>query len=387
MANSMGTSVGSGAITLKQAVLFAAIFEFAGALLVGTHVTDTVRKGILDPLAFSATPPLFACGMLASLIATALCLNVATYFGLPVSTTHAIVGAVIGFGVIATGIDSIHWGKVGSITASWVLSPLFGGIFSFAVFRLITRFILGKERPYQAAVKTSPALLFLVVSILMLSVFYKGLKNLKLQLPLFEALLISLFIGLIAAVIGRTFLTRSASTGSLAEEMVETERIFGFLQAFTACYVAFAHGANDVANAIGPLAAVVSVANTQTILVEVPVPLWILVLGGAGIVVGLATYGYKVIETVGRSITELNPSRGFCAQFAAATTVLFCSKLGLPVSTTHTLIGSIIGVGFARGIAALDLGVIRNILGSWVITIPSTACASMVLYKIMAPFF
>jgi len=382
VANAMGTSVGSHAITLKQAVLLAAVFEFAGAFLVGGHVTDTVRKGIVSTDFFQARPELFVLGMLAALLAAGVWLNLATSLGLPVSTTHSIVGAIVGFGLLVGGLSAVHWGKLGSVVLSWLISPVCGGLMGWLTFTYIKRTVLTRWNPVRAARSIVPILIFPVASILTLSMLYKGLQNLKLDVPFNKALLISLFMGAVAFLVLKVILNRKYSTRprKRTDAFAQVERLFSYLQVGTACSVAFAHGANDVANAIGPFAAIVSVFRNGDLAMKVPVPLWILALGGLGIIVGLATWGYRVIETIGKKITSLTPSRGFSAEFATATTVLVCSKMGLPISTSHTLVGSVIGVGVARGMAALNLRVILAIVNSWLITIPATAIVTIVIY-------
>ncbi len=385
VANAMGTSVGSHAVTLKQAVMLAAVFEFAGAFLVGGHVTDTVRKGIVSPEVFANSPDIFILGMLAALLAAGLWLHLATFLGLPVSTTHSIIGGVVGFGLLVGGFGAIHWGKFGSVVMSWFISPFFGGLMGFLTFVFIKRTVLSSWNPVRAANRVVPILVFPVFMILVLSMIYKGLKNLHFDIPLGKAILISAGVGLIASLVMRFVLVRKqiSRPKKRREAFEQTEGIFAYLQIMTACYVAFAHGANDVANAIGPFAAIVSVFKTGSVEMKVGVPMWVLALGGAGIVIGLGTWGYKVIETIGKKITTITPSRGFSAEFATATTVLVCSKLGLPVSTSHTLVGSVIGVGMARGMAALNTRVIRNIVNSWLITVPLTALITVIIFQIL----
>ncbi len=382
VANAMGTSVGSYAITLKQAVLLAAVFEFAGAFLVGGHVTDTVRKGIVSTAVFQGQPEVFVLGMLAALLAAGVWLNLATFLGLPVSTTHSIIGAVVGFGLLVGGVSAVHWGKLGSVVLSWIISPLCGGFLGWLTFTYIKRSVLSRWNPVRAARGIVPILIFPVAVVLVLSVLYKGLKNLKLDVPLNTAIMISLGVGVVAFLVMKVILNRKFSTRprKRTDAFAQVERLFSYLQVGTACSVAFAHGANDVANAIGPFAAIVSVFKSGDLAMNVPVPLWILALGGVGIVVGLATWGYRVIETIGKKITYITPSRGFSAEFATATTVLVCSKMGLPISTSHTLVGSVIGVGLARGMAALNLKVILTIVNSWLITIPATAVVTVLFY-------
>ena len=379
----MATVVSSRALTLKRAVLIAAFFEFAGAFLVGSHVTNTVRKGIVDPMFFANEPMLLAYGMFAALIAAALFQHAATVYGFPVSTTHAIVGSLFGFGLIGAGPTSVNWTKIGVISSGWIISPLLGAIVAYTLFQLIRKYILAKDNPYRATVKAAPLLVFIQFTIIVLSVIYKGLKNLHLDFPFSQALLIAVSVGILCACLTWELLRRNRTQIDKDEQYVKVEKVFATLQVFTAAYIAFAHGANDVANAIGPVAAIFSILKTNTIIMQIAVPPWILIMGGVGIVVGLSTYGFKVIETIGKKITEITPSRGFSAEFATATTVLIFSKLGLPISTTHTMVGSVIGVGFARGIATLNLRVIRNIVTSWFFTIPIAAVLTVIIYKIL----
>ena len=383
VANSMGTSVGSKTLTFKQAILVAAVAEFAGAFLVGGHVSDTIRKGMLDPGIFQDTPLHLVYGMIAALIASAIWLHIASFLGWPVSTTHSIVGAVVGFGIIAGGWEAVSWAKVGKIVLSWVVSPAMGGLVAFFIFRFLTRRIFNTRQPFQHAKELLPYLVFVVFFILSQSMVYKGLKNLRLDLPLIQAFLISLGVGFAAFVVAR-FLVQSGrkQVGSdLRLQFVATESIFKYLQMITAFYVAFAHGSNDVANAVGPLAAVVSILHEGTVQMKVEMPVWILGLGGGCIVFGLLIWGARVMRTVGERITEITPSRGFSAEFGAATVVLICSKLGLPISTTHTLVGSVIGVGLARGLPNLNLGIIKMIFVSWLTTIPFTAFLAAIIYE------
>jgi len=382
VANAMGTSVGSGALTLKRAIIVAALFEFLGAVLVGSHVTKTISKGIVDPVFFANIPKEFIIGMLSTLISAGLWLQIATYMGLPVSTTHSIVGAVVGFGLIARGIKAIIWKKLINVVASWILSPVLGAIISFFLFRMISKRIFESDNPLKATRKNAPLLVLVLFFILTLSFTCKGLKNLHLNLHLWRASFIALTVGVVGAAC-TSFLMgnhRVQPSAKIRERLKGVEEIFAYLQVATACYMAFAHGANDVANATGPLAGVVATLRFSVVKGSVTVPLWVLFLGGAGIVIGLATWGYRVIETVGRKITDITPTRGFCAEFGCATTVLLCSKLGLPISTTHTLVGSVVGVGLARGIGALNLRILKDIIISWIITLPFTAGLAMMIY-------
>jgi PiT family inorganic phosphate transporter len=447
VANAMGTSVGSGALTFKRAVILAAIMEFAGAFLVGSHVSDTVRKGIVDPELFAGDPQAFVLGMLSALLAAGLWLQFASYFGWPVSTTHSIIGAIIGFGIVYGGMSAVHWDQVGTIAVSWIISPLMSGIISFIVFQIVLHRVFYRADPVEAVRKFTPYMVFIVLMIMTLVMVFKGLKNLHLDLSLSFALLVSSGVGLIGALLSYVLLrnyksddkeeeqqqarelyvaralqrstkhllraqraadsdtrdtidsileltqattdtsSKRANLGSSRPEFRRTERIFIYLQILTACFIAFAHGANDVANAIGPLSAAVQTAQDGLVAAKATVPLWALLLGGTGIVIGLATYGWKVMETIGKKITELTPSRGFCAQFGAATTIVIASKMALPISTTHTLVGAVLGVGLARGIGAINLATVRDIAVSWVITIPAGAFLAIVIYLTLGLFF
>ncbi len=388
VANAMGTSVGSGALGLRQAILAAAVFEFLGAVLVGTHVTETVKKGIVHVEKIPGQDVvLFMAVMVCSLLAAGIWLQLATWKGWPVSTTHSIVGAVAGAGIAAAGFAGVNWPKLGFIAVSWVLSPVIGATIAFFLFRAISRGILASRTPRVMVRRWSPLLVALVVEILFLSMLYKGLKNLHLDMPFGRALAWASVLAVVAALAtAARYWTRRSGYNRRSSPFGYVERQFRWLQVVTACYVAFAHGANDVANAIGPVAGIWSAWSSGEMAGKVPVPTWILVMGGGGIVVGLATWGYRVMETIGKKITELTPSRGFSAEFAAATTVLVCSKLGLPISTTHTLVGSVIGVGLARGIAALDMRVVRYIFGAWVITLPVSFVLSAGLLVLMRAF-
>jgi PiT family inorganic phosphate transporter len=377
VANAMGTSVGSGALTIRRAVLVAGVLEFLGAFLAGGHVTDTVRKGILDTTMLD--DQLLVYGMLGALASAATLLLLATRIGLPVSPTHSIVGAIVGFGAVGLGLDAVEWGKVAQIVASWVTSPLLGGVLAFLIFNLIRSLILDRDDPVASARRWGPFFFFVVCFVIGLVTLFKGLKNLKLDLDLQAAFGYSLALGLTGALAGQAFLSRvRVKKGD--RPLRNVERVFAVLQVMTACAVAFAHGSNDVANAIGPLAAVVNVGQGAAMGAKATLAPWMLMVGGLGIVLGLATWGYRVMETVGRKITELTPSRGFAAELAAALTIVLASRMGIPVSTTHILVGSVLGVGLARGIGALDLRVLGKILVSWIATLPIAAVLSIFFF-------
>jgi len=389
VANAMGTSVGSGALTIFGAVVVAGTLEFAGAFFAGGHVTDTVRKGILVADVVAGNENLIIYGMLASLASAGTLLLSATRLGLPVSTTHAIVGAIVGFGAVGLGLDAIVWGKVTQIVASWVTSPLLGGVLAFFIFRLTRRLILERDDPMAAARRVGPFFFFVVWFVIALVTLFKGLKHIDFHLNFPEALGWATVAGVIGAMFGRFFLNRVKSQPDTAgkDRFRQVEKVFVVLQILTACAVAFAHGSNDVANAIGPLAAIIHLAKGASYASEAAVDPWMLVVGGVGIVIGLATWGYRVMETVGRKITELTPSRGFSAELAAALTIVLASRLGIPVSTTHILVGSVLGVGLARGIGALDLRVVGKILISWVATLPLAATLSIFFYYFFKGLF
>lgn len=448
VANAMGTSVGSGALTLKGAVIVAAILEFSGAFFFGSHVSKTMQSGIINPELFVNDPHILVYGMLSALASAGIWLQVASYYGWPVSTTHSIVGAIVGFGATVGGMKAIYWENVGFIISSWILSPLLGGILGYYIFAMIRKKIFYTLDPVEATRRLTPFLVFVVVIVLALIFVFEGLRNLHLELSLMQKGIMTLGLAGMGSAISyflvqrisplpkRTPLpissdgeevahalerarkhlqrVRTSTTGELQyhvgllveevkgveqtiqqkqeasishSEYLKVEQIFGYLQIMSACMMAFAHGANDVANAIGPLSAAIAILETGLLAVDAPVPTWALTLGGIGIVIGLATWGWRVIETIGKKITELTPSRGFAAEFGAATTIVLASRLGMPVSTTHTLVGAVLGVGFSRGLEAVNLKTTRHILISWVITVPLGAViAIMLFYPIRAVF-
>ena len=383
VANAMGTSVGARALTLWQAVLVACVFEFAGAYLAGGEVTSTIRKGIIDAGVMSDNPELLVYGMIASLLAAGIWLLIASYFGWPVSTTHSIVGAIVGFAAVGIGVDAVAWGKVGSIVASWVISPVIAGTVSFLLFTSVKRLILQTSDPFMNAKRYVPFYIFLAGFVVSMVTFLKGLKHVGLSFTASESIVWSLVFALVISLLGTLMLQRIDNTkkeknGAMFDGV---ERIFAVLMVFTACAMAFAHGSNDVANAIGPLAAIVSVVQSGGEIASKSIlPPWILLIGASGIVIGLGTLGYRVMMTVGRAITELTPSRGFAAELAAAGTVVVASGTGLPISTTHTLVGAVLGVGLARGIGAINLGVVGKIILSWIVTLPVGAGLSILFF-------
>ncbi|MCH8302308.1 MAG: inorganic phosphate transporter [Proteobacteria bacterium] len=384
VANAMATSVGSKALTIRQAILVAAVFEFLGAVLAGGEVTSTIRKGIVDTDLLSGSPELLIYGMLASLLSAGTWLLIASRRGWPVSTTHTIVGAIVGFAAIGIGIDAVQWGQVGTIVMSWVVSPLTAGFIAFLIYNSVQRLILSQDDPLAQAKRYVPVYIFLAAFTIVLVTIVKGLKHVGLDIGLTNSYMLAIGIAAAIAIVGAIAIQR-IKPDRKAEKKAHfhtVERVFAVLMVVTACSMAFAHGSNDVANAIGPLAAVISVARSGIVGAQSPLPIWVLVLGGTGIVVGLATFGKHVIATVGRKITQLTPSRGFAAELAAATTIVIASGTGIPVSTTHTLVGAVLGVGLARGIEAIDLRVVGRIFVSWVVTIPAGAFLSIIFFLI-----
>ncbi len=390
VANALGTSVGSGAITVRTAIIIAAIFEFLGAAFAGDHVTKTIRKEIIDPSAIADKPELLVFGMLAALLAAATWLAFASFKGWPVSTTHSIVGALVGFGIAGIGMNAVIWTKIGQIAASWVISPVLSGAIAFVLTISIQRLILRREEPFESAVRWAPAYAFLVGFVMALVTLFKGLKHFRLDLSVPMSFALALVFGVVVAAIGRYAIGRIKIDEEADREFqyASAENTFVPLMIFTACAMAFAHGSNDVANGIGPLAAVLALVRSGgDVLQASPLPLWVLVLGAGGIVLGLATYGYRVMQTIGRRITELTPSSGFCATMAAAVTVVLASRTGMPVSTTHIAVGAVMGVGLARGFAALDLRVIGSIFVSWVVTLPVGGILAALMYFTLKGMF
>jgi PiT family inorganic phosphate transporter len=452
VANSMGTSIGSGAITLKQALLIAAVLEFLGAFLLGSNVSETIQNGIINPMAFSANPNVLVLGMLSALLSTAIWLQIATMCKWPVSTTHAIVGAVIGFGAVVSGIETVKWNVVGTIALSWVLSPSLSALAAYLLFAYIQRKILHAYNPLHATKRIAPIMVFLVLLAFVISTFADGLENFNFYPSIQLVLGMGTLIGLIGYFICRHAcekinadsklnpvlaakqeeqlfnLNRSskhliraklASTGKvntkigeaihlvddittevkdkskweshISADYIAVEKIFGYLQVLSACFVAFAHGANDVANAIGPVSAIIEILknpqNLSMLTNRIDIPVWLLLFGGAGIVIGLLTYGWRVIETIGSKITMLTPTRGFSAEFGASLTILIASKLGMPISTTHAIVGAVLGIGLARGISSLNFRLMRDIFLSWIITIPSAAVACVLIFYFLQLVF
>ena len=390
VANAMGTSVGSKALTIKQAIIIAMIFEFAGAYLAGGEVTSTIRKGIIDSSAFVAIPESLVIGMISALLAAGVWLLVASYLGWPVSTTHSIIGAIVGFALVAVGSEAIQWGKVAGIVGSWIVTPAISGFIAYLIFMSAQKLIFDTDSPLNNAKRFVPMYMGLAAFVMALVTIKKGLKHIGLDLGTAMGYGIAIGAAVLVALLGKVLIARLKMDPAADKEMQfnNVEKVFAILMIVTACCMAFAHGPNDVANAIGPLAAVVSIVeHNGEIVKKSSLVWWILPLGGLGIVIGLAILGKKVIKTIGEGITHLTASRGFAAEPAAASTVVIASGTGLPISTTQTLVGAVLGVGMARGIAALNLGVVRNIVVSWVITLPVGAVLAIVIYYVLAAIF
>ena len=448
VSNAMGTSVGSGALTLRKAIVLAAILEFSGAFFLGSNVSHTMQSGLIDPQQFANSSSLFVIGMFSALLATSLWLQIASYFGWPVSTTHAIVGAILGFGGVLGGAQAIKWSEVGSIALSWIISPALSALFSFIIFSMLQKKVLYAINPVKASRRLVPILIGVVFATFTISVLLGGLNNLSIKLTPLESIGVALAVGcftyLCALIWVRNMkipeelllykkhnytqqiyslnktlkhlkraeviaegeakeelthllsnihtlnekLNLKAGRQNIHSEYQIVEKMFAILQILSACYVAFAHGANDVANAIGPIGAVLNKLSFETLKSSgAGVPTWLLGFGGAGIVIGLATWGWRVIQTIGKKITELTPTRGFSAEFGAAITILFATKLGMPISTTHCIVGAVLGVGLAKGISALNLRTLRDIALSWIITIPSAAILSIIIFYIISAIF
>ena len=390
VANAMGTSVGSNAITIKQAIIIAMIFEFAGAFLAGGEVTSTIRNGIIDAAYFTDVPEYLVYGMIGSLLAAGIWLVVASALGWPVSTTHSIIGAIIGFAAVGVSVDSVEWGKVVGIVGSWVVTPAISGFIAYTIFQSVQKLIFNTDDPLANAKRYVPFYMAFAGFVMSLVTITKGLKHVGLHFSTLEAYLLAGAVALAVGIFGKVAISRlkMSNKADRQTQFGNVEKVFAILMVVTACCMAFAHGSNDVANAIGPLAAVVSVVESGGVIGSKSVlAWWILPLGAVGIVLGLALFGKRVMQTIGKNITHLTPSRGFAAELAAASTVVIASGTGLPISTTQTLVGAVLGVGMARGIAAINIGVVRNIVVSWVVTLPAGAGLSIIFFYIIKDIF
>jgi PiT family inorganic phosphate transporter len=379
VANSMSTAVGAKAITHKQAVVIAGVLVFFGAVLVGPHVAKTIKDEIIN--VENIQSDLLIIGFISALLAAAIWATLSTWKEMPISTTHSIIGALMGFGIIAGGIGSVNWLKIGSVAASWVLSPIFGCIIAFLVFKIIVRLIFAKDEPVGAAKIVGPIIIGVTGFLVSTSLLFKTTINETYNISDFQGLLISILVAFIIGIISIFLLRKTKPTRE--EDYFTVENIFRKLQVGTSCYVAFSIGANDVANAIGPVAGIIPLVENGALSSEASVPIWLLALGGVGIAFGALTWGRKVMKTVGERITSLTNTRGFSVDFGAATTVLVASRLGMPISTSHTVVGAVIGVGLARGLQAVDLSVIKKIVVSWLLTLPIAAGTSIAIFLLL----
>ncbi len=384
VANAMGTVVGAKTLTVRQAIVVAGIMDCLGAILVGSHVSATIQKGVIDPCLFADNPQELMYGMFAVLSGAATLVTISTSFGMPVSTTHAIVGSMMGFGLVSVGPENVNWGMMIIIASSWLISPLFGAVVSFIVFTIIRLSIFSARNPFEAAKKVGPAFVGVVFFVLSLMIIYKGLKPLRLDFSLGSALLISSGISSAACVTAFFLMRKVQKKGGRYSSVENLVRPMHVLSASTE---AFAHGANDVANAIGPLMAIITICQSGCVDSETTPKVWVLMLGGMGIMLGVFTFGYRVMDTLGKKITEMAPSRGFSAEFGCATTVLLASRLGLPVSTTHIAVGNVVGVGLARGMRALNFGILWTIFKAWLITVPASAVLSILIFLLLKELF
>ena len=390
VANAMGPAVGSGAITMTVALVIAGVFEMAGAVIAGGEVTSTVRSNIVSIDAFASAPGQLALGMLSALLSAGIWLLVASAYGWPISTTHSIVGSIIGFALVAAGASAVNWTKVAEIAASWVISPLLGGVIALLLQLSIRQLILKNTQPVAAARLWGPFYVFLVGFIVSLITLFKGLRHLNLDLSVTASFSWALAIGIVTAVAGWAMIRRVRvnDTDSHDVNIARVERIFTPMMIFTACAMAFAHGSNDDANGVGPLAAVVAILRSGgEVTASAGLPVWILALGGIGIVVGLWTYGRRVMRTIGQNITPLTPNRGFCVTLAASATVVLASRTGLPVSTTHIAVGSVVGVGLARAVDEVNLRLFLGIVVSWLLTLPLAGGLAALIYLVLRSIF
>lgn len=389
LANVMSTTMGSKSVSVRQAMIIALIFEFAGAFIGGGGVTETMRDGIIHSSALLDQPAILAKGMISVLFACTIWMNLASYLGLPVSITNALVGSVVGFGSLVLGPETIHWDQVSRIAISWVTSPLIAGIASYGLFISLQVSIFAQPDPLKKAKQMMPVYLFLIGIVLSFITVFKGLAHFHIHLSLKQNLALLLLSSLSLSIFGTVWLRHLPEKKSMRrqERFKQVEKYFAFLMALTTCAMVFAHGSNDVALAVGPLSTLYSLAmHSPQSIIEADYPNWIVLLGCCGVVTGLFMYGKKVIETVGSSITALTPSRAFAATLAAATTVVVSTSTGIPVSATQTLVGAVLGVGLARGIGALNLIIIRNIFMSWIITLPAASLLTIATYLVLHKF-
>ncbi len=388
VANAMASTVGSKILTVGQAIFIAAVFEAAGALLASGQVTNMIRGGLVDVALFQTQPELFICGMLSALMAAATWLIVATVYGLPVSTTHSIVGAIIGFGVVSVGYQHIHWGNIMAIAGSWVATPIISMLVTAVLFGWLQHSLLSSKYARWQCRLQIPLYTAAVCLVFAYVIVFEGLGPLGVVLSAQTKGQVLMVIGGLALIGGSYQVEKRLAKEKQSEKKGLSyscvEEIFASLAVITASSMAFSHGANDVANAIGPIAAVVSTLGANSVQQEgYVIPFWLVSFGAGAIVLGLAMYGVKIMETVGDNITQLTPLRGFCVQFSTSSIVIIASGLGLPVSTTQTMVGAVLGVGFMRGMHAINLSVVSNILLSWAVTLPVGALLTMFFYTLI----
>ena len=389
LANIMSTTMGSKAISVRQAIIVAVIFEFAGALLGGSGVAKTVQFGLLNTQALNYPPQIFIYGMLAVLLASATWMTLASYLGMPVSITNAIIGALVGFGLLILGVHSLHWKQVGYIAISWIASPTMAGLFAYLLFLTVQQLILSAGNPIKKAKQYVPLYLFLVGFVLSKITVIKSCAHFGIILDMRHSFIIAVISGFVILLIGQWLIRRipKVDINDMHAQFNYVEKMFSVLMLFTACAMVYAHGSNDIAVSMGPIGAIISLIKSGHTMYNGKMVLITLALGSLAVVVGFLTYGRKIIKTVGSGITALTPSRAYCATIAAATAVVVSTSTGIPVSATQTLVGAILGVGLARGIGALDLRVVRNIFASWIITIPIVAGLTTVFFYIIHAIF
>lgn len=380
VANSMAPAVGSKAVTIRQAVVIAAVLNCVGAIFLGSHVASTISKGIIDP-ALIQDQNLLMLGMFSALLASGLWVLISTLTGLPVSSTHSIVGAIIGLGLVIGGPSVVEWGVLGGIFICWLLSPFAGALLSYLVFVHIRKHILFSSGMLASTIRWVPFWIALTLNLIILSFIFKTPVGKKLDLNWIHGIIVASVVFFLVIFLGRLLLPKVLNPNESSSKQVDD--VFKQMQLGTSCYVALSQGANDVANAIGPVAAIYLIAREHNLMSDVDIPLWILIMGGVGIAAGILVLGHKVMATVGERITQINTTRGFAVAFGSATTVLMASNLGMPVSTTHASVGSVVGVGLARGFEAVDFRVLGHIVLYWILTVPVAALSCVIIFKLL----
>ena len=390
VANTMGTAVGSGGISIKQAIIIAIVFEFLGVVLAGSQVTNTIQNDIIDSSSVLAKSEVLVFGMMAVILAASLWIMVASRYGWPMSITHTVIGAMVGFGVVGVGVAAINWFMLAKFFVSWVISPLLSGLVGLILMEVIHKLIL-KKNPVGRAIKYTYPLVFIVGFSVSFITFFRGIAIIKLEISVWGTVLLATVFGLFLAKICQHWIGKIVLDDYQEHDLQlsNVEIVFGPLMILAACALAFSHGANDVASSMGPIALLVQIIQHRGDLQSIPtdvagVPVWILVLGGFGILLGMVTLGYRVMQTIGRKITELTPTSGFCATIATALTVILATRIGLPVSTAQIAIGAVVGVGMSRGMDVADFRVVQGIYVTWLITIPASMIISAVFYLMLS---